>query len=69
MTHITEITGREGDTVSMQDLFVFRQEQVTEDMKIIGQLEPTGIVPTFIEEFKRSGVTLDMGLSPSGARR
>ena len=69
VTHITEITGREGDTVSMQDLFVFRQEQVTEDMKIIGQLEPTGIVPTFIEEFKRSGVTLDMGLSPSGARR
>jgi pilus assembly protein CpaF len=69
VTHITEITGREGETVSMQDLFVFRQEQVTEDMKIIGQLEPTGIVPTFIDEFKRSGVVLDMGLVTSGTRR
>ncbi len=69
VTHITEITGREGETVSMQDLFVFHQQQVTEDMKIIGELEPTGIVPTFIDEFKRSGVVLDMGLITSGTRR
>jgi pilus assembly protein CpaF len=69
VTQITEITGREGDTVTMQDLFVFHQEQVTEDMKIIGQLEPTGIVPTFIDEFKKSGVTLDMGLVPVEMRR
>ena len=69
ITHITEITGREGDTITTQDLFVFRQEQVTEDMKILGQLEPTGIVPTFIDEFKRSGVVLDMGIVPREMRR
>ncbi len=69
VTHITEITGREGDTITTQDLFVFRQEQVTEDMKIIGQLEPTGIVPTFIDEFKKSGVVLDMGNVPAEMRR
>ena len=42
---------------------------MTEDMKIIGQLEPTGIVPTFIDEFKKSGVVLDMGLVPAEMRR
>ena len=69
VTHITEITGREGDTITTQDLFVFRQQQVTEDLKIIGTLEPTGIVPTFIDEFKKSGVVLDMGVVPGEMRR
>ena len=69
VTQITEITGREGDTVAMQDLFVFHQEQVTEDMKIIGKMEPTGIVPTFIDEFKKRGVVLDMGIVPTEMRR
>ena len=69
VTHITEITGREGDTITTQDLFVFRQQQVTEDLKIIGTLEPTGIVPTFIDEFKKSGVVLDMGIVPGEMRR
>jgi pilus assembly protein CpaF len=69
VTQITEITGREGDTVSTQDLFRFQQERMLEDGKIVGQLESTGIVPTFIDEFKKSGVTLDMGVLPMELRR
>ncbi len=71
ITHITEITGREGDAVTTQDLFAFRHERVDGDGRIIGNLEPTGIMPTFVEEFARNGVALDLGLrSPlNGSRR
>ncbi|MBF6600088.1 MAG: CpaF family protein [Dehalococcoidia bacterium] len=70
VTHITEITGREGDTVTTQDLFVFQQERMDADGRVVGHLEPTGIVPTFIDEFARNGVVLDMGLrSPAFSGR
>ncbi|MDP9237332.1 MAG: CpaF family protein [Chloroflexota bacterium] len=70
ITHITELTGREGDTITTQDLFVWRQEAMLPDGKIVGELAPTGIVPTFAEEFARSGMKLEMGFGqPAGSRR
>ncbi len=70
ITHITEITGREGDMIATQDLFVFRRETMAEDGKIVGELEPTGIVPTFAEEFANRGMKLDLGFGrPVGMRR
>jgi pilus assembly protein CpaF len=70
ITRITEVTGREGDTISTQDLFVWRQDAMLPDGKIVGELEPTGIVPTFAEQFARSGIRLDMGFGqPAGSRR
>ena len=70
ITRITELTGREGDTITTQDLFVWRQEAMLQDGKIVGELEPTGIVPTFAEQFARSGIKLDMGFGQAvGPRR
>jgi pilus assembly protein CpaF len=70
VTHVTEVTGREGDTVTTQDLFVFRQRRLDEQGRVIGELEPTGIMPTFIDAFKQSGITVDMGLDlPVDLRR
>jgi pilus assembly protein CpaF len=70
ITHVTELTGREGDTVTMQDLFAWRQDAMLPDGKIVGELEPTGIVPTFADQFARGGVKLDMGFGrPIEARR
>ncbi len=66
LTHITEVTGCGGDTVTTQDLFVFRRHHVDAGGHITGVLEPTGMVPTFAEEFARNGVTLEMGLSVPG---
>ncbi len=68
ITHITELTGREGDTITTQDLFVWRQEARLADGKIVGELAPTGIVPTFAEEFARSGVKIDMGFAETAGR-
>jgi hypothetical protein len=70
VTHVTEVTGREGDTVTTQDLFVFRQHRLDEQGRVIGEMEPTGIMPTFIDAFKQSGITVDMGLDlPMDLRR
>jgi pilus assembly protein CpaF len=63
ITQVTEITGREGDTIVMQDLFAFRQQGIDDKGNVIGQLEATGLVPSFADQFALSGVKLeDMGL-------
>jgi pilus assembly protein CpaF len=63
ITQVTEITGREGDTIVMQDLFIFKQAGIDDKGNVVGRLEPTGLVPSFADQFALSGVQLsDMGL-------
>src|SRR5690606_6503648 len=54
--HITEITGMEGDVITMQDIFVFRQQGRDEKGRIIGSIVPTGIKPKFIEKLADAGI-------------
>jgi pilus assembly protein CpaF len=56
---VTEVTGREGEVVSTQDLFEFHQEGMDEKGRVIGHLRATGIVPSFADEFALSGVSLE----------
>jgi len=58
VTHVTEISGMEGDTVTLQDIFLFKLDRVDEDGKVIGRMMPTGIRPSFLERFKMSGIEL-----------
>ncbi len=69
VTHVTEVTGMEGQIVTLQDLFRFRQTGVTSEGKIEGQIEPTGIRPTFAERFEAAGVRLPPSLFMMAARR
>ncbi len=56
---ISEITGMEGDVITMQDIFVFRQTGVDpETGKVLGKHTATGVRPTFYEELEASGVQL-----------
>ncbi len=48
ITYVSEIVGMEGDTITMQDLFVFKPKGEDDDGKIIGNFEWTGILPRFI---------------------
>ncbi|HEX2625325.1 MAG TPA: CpaF family protein [Candidatus Limnocylindrales bacterium] len=57
ITNITEVQGMEGDTIVMQDVFVFEQTGVI-DGKIQGRLKPTGIRPKFVEQFEAQGIHL-----------
>ena len=59
ITHITEVLGLEGTQTIMQDIFEFKQTGVDADGKIIGFLAPTGSVPTFFEQIKSRGLSLD----------
>ena len=58
VTHLTEILGMEGDTIVLQDIFVYEQKGLDDNGKIIGQFKPTGIRPKFLSKFESSGIKL-----------
>ena len=58
ITHVTEVSGMEGTVVTLQDIFRFRQHGINEDGRIVGELQATGIRPTFSERFDVAGVRL-----------
>jgi pilus assembly protein CpaF len=62
ITHVSEITKMEGDIITLQDIFVFKQEGWSDDDKIIGQYVPTGNIPTFMEEIQRAKLDLDISI-------
>jgi pilus assembly protein CpaF len=55
---LAEITGMEGDVVSMQDIFVFRKRGIRDNGEVLGEFIPTGIRPKFAEKLLVSGVQL-----------
>ncbi|MCC6237119.1 MAG: CpaF family protein [Dehalococcoidia bacterium] len=62
VTAISEVVGMEDQTVTMQDLFLFRQEGVEEDGHILGKLEPTGLRPSFADRLEEMGIRLPSAL-------
>ncbi len=58
VTHITEITGMEQDTVVMQDIYKFNQTGIDEDGKAHGHFECTGVRPSFMHRLESAGVRL-----------
>jgi pilus assembly protein CpaF len=59
---VAEITGMEGDVVTMQDIFVFRKRGIRENGEVIGGFVPTGIRPKFSERLLVSGIQLPMSM-------
>jgi len=57
VVQITEVQGMEGDTIVLQDIFVFEQMGI-ENGKIIGRLRPTGIRPKFMDKIEAAGIYL-----------
>ena len=58
MTSITEITGMEGDVISMQEVFRFQRTGLTPDNKIIGHFTASGVRSNFSERFRMWGYDL-----------
>jgi pilus assembly protein CpaF len=58
LTAISEITGMEGETITMQEIFVFERTGVDSSGQVIGRFKPTGIRPRFAERLKASGLQL-----------
>jgi pilus assembly protein CpaF len=55
---VSEITGMEGNVVTMQDVFAFKRTGVGENGQVLGQFASTGIRPRFIDKLRISGVEL-----------
>src|SRR6201995_3839156 len=58
VTNVAEITGMEGDVVSMQDIFIFRKRGIKDTGEVIGEFMPTGIRPRFAERLAVTGIQL-----------
>jgi pilus assembly protein CpaF len=58
ITGITEIIGMEGETITMQDLFLFERSGVREDGRVIGRFRATGIRPKCSDRLASSGIHL-----------
>ena len=57
MVYVTEVSGMEGEVVTLQDIYVFDNQGPDADGNIQGSLEHTGIRPNFADRFMRFGVT------------
>ncbi|OGR16479.1 MAG: hypothetical protein A2X81_15285 [Desulfobacterales bacterium GWB2_56_26] len=62
VTHISEITGLEGEIVQMQEIFSYNQHGLDGDGKVVGEFVATGRVPEFYEGLKQQGLQVDMSI-------
>jgi pilus assembly protein CpaF len=58
VTSITEVTGMEGEVVTLQDIFVFEKRGLTPEGHVIGRFAATGIRPKFYEKLLTAGIRL-----------
>jgi pilus assembly protein CpaF len=68
IVNITEVSGMEGDVITMTDIFVFEQTGV-ENGQIVGRLRPTGLRPKFMDKIEASGIHLPPSIFGIGERR
>lgn len=62
MVSLQEVTGMEGDTITMQEIFKFTQTGLDERGKVVGHFGPTGIRPRCAERIKSFGIELESGM-------
>ena len=58
VTSVSEITGMEGEVITMQEIFLFEKMGVTQDGKVIGRFRATGVRPKLCERLRASGIHL-----------
>ncbi|GAA5189404.1 CpaF family protein [Ferrimonas gelatinilytica] len=63
---ISEITGMEGEVITLSDIFVFRRRGRDQDGNIIGDFQATGVIPRFFDELVSKGVNISHDLFGSG---
>ena len=65
---VTEVSGMEGDVITMTDIFTFEQTGI-ENGKIVGRLRPTGLRPKFMDKIEAAGINLPPSIFGIGERR
>jgi len=65
ITHITEVTGMEGEIITLQDIFLFQQKGFDDKGKVLGDYQATGVIPSFVHDLKRRGIKTDLTMFES----
>jgi pilus assembly protein CpaF len=55
IVNVSEITGMEGQTIVMQDIYIFEKKGIGPDGRVLGEFIPTGVRPWFMQKLKVSG--------------
>src|SRR5215813_4154116 len=58
ITSVSEITGMEGDVITMQEIFMFEKAGVTQEGKVVGRFRATGVRPKACDRLNASGIHL-----------
>ncbi|MBR2216251.1 MAG: CpaF family protein [Selenomonadaceae bacterium] len=69
ITYVTEVQGMEGDTIILQDLFLYVQDYIDDKEKSVGHFEATGFSPGFLDKFRLNGVELPPTMFAGGYQR
>ena len=62
LVSVCEVTGMEGDVITLQDLFTFTQSTVDQRGRVRGRFATTGVRPAFSEKLNRCGIKLPASL-------
>src|ERR671925_11840 len=62
VTAITEVQRMESEVITLQDIFEFKVDHVTQERVVMGSLRSTGLRPTFLHKFEKRGVALPISL-------
>jgi len=62
ITYITEVTGMQGDTISLQDIFLFKQEGLDKRRRVTGRYVASGFIPKFVEVMEAKGLKIPRSL-------
>jgi len=62
LTSIQEVNGMEGDVITMSEIFSYKRKGISESGDILGDLEATGVIPSFHPVLKAKGINLPLQL-------
>ena len=65
--NVAEVVGLQGDTITLQEIFRFKEEGFDKNRKILGQFQAMGMIPTFIEKFEQRGLKIPRSLFTTSA--
>jgi pilus assembly protein CpaF len=68
VTNVTEVSGMEGDIITMTDIFTFEQLGFENNL-VVGRMRPTGLRPKFIDKIEASGIHLPPSVFGIGVRK
>ena len=61
ITDISQITGMEGDVITLSPIFEYKQEGIDKlSGQVVGEFKSTGVIPTFTEDLKSQGILFNM---------